>query len=334
MAGAPMGGAELFFERLCAAQVAAGDTVLAAIKREPARAARLRAAGLDPLELGFGQAWDLRTRPRLRAALRRFAPRVVVSWMSRASSFTPRGPYVRVGRLGGFYNLDHFRHCDHLVGNTRGLVAWMRAQGRPAARTHYLPNFVADQAAAAPAADLSRTPHPLLLGLGRLHAEKGFDVLLRAMPVLPGATLLLAGDGPARAELTRLASALGVAERVVFAGWRRDVGALLAAADALVVPSRVEPLGNVIIEAWSAGCPVVAAAVEGPSELIEDGTDGMLVPREDAAGLAAALGAVLAEPARALAMAAAGRRRYEAEFTEARVLALWRDFLGSVGFAA
>ncbi len=57
MAGAPMGGAELFFERLCAAQVAAGDTVLAAIKREPARAARLRAAGLDPLELGFGQAW-------------------------------------------------------------------------------------------------------------------------------------------------------------------------------------------------------------------------------------------------------------------------------------
>ncbi len=69
-------------------------------------------------------------------------------------------------------------------------------------------------------------------------------------------------------------------------------------------------------------------------ELIEDGTDGMLVPREDAAGLAAALGAVLAEPARARAMAAAGRRRYEAEFTETRVLALWRDFLGSVGSAA
>jgi glycosyltransferase involved in cell wall biosynthesis len=324
-----MGGAELFFERLCIAQHAAGDAVLPAIKRDAARAARLGAAGLAPLQLGFGQAWDLLTRPRLRAALRRFAPRVAVSWMSRASGFTPRGDYVLVGRLGGFYNLAHFRHCDHLVGNTRGLVAWMRAQGWPEGRTHYLPNFVADQAGAAPAAAFSGR-RPLLLGLGRLHEEKGFDVLLRALPALSGATLVLAGDGPERAALARLAASLGVADRVVFAGWRRDVGALLAAADALVLPSRVEPLGNVIIEAWSAGCPVAAAAVDGPCELIEDGVDGVLAPREDVAALGAAIAGLLADPARARAIAAAGRRRYEAEFTEARVLALWRSFLGSV----
>ncbi|MGH7210116.1 MAG: glycosyltransferase, partial [Acetobacteraceae bacterium] len=205
-----MGGAELFFERLCLAQHAAGDAVLPVIKRDMERAARLRAAGLTSLELGFGQAWDLLTRQRLRVALRRFAPRVAVSWMSRASSFTPRGGYVLVGRLGGFYNLAHFRRCDHLVGNTRGLVAWMRAQGWPEARTHYLPNFVADQAGAAPAAEFSGR-QPLLLGLGRLHEEKGFDVLVRALPDLPGATLVLAGDGPERAALVRLAASLGVA---------------------------------------------------------------------------------------------------------------------------
>ena len=84
---------------------------------------------------------------------------------------------------------------------------------------------------------------------------------------------------------------------MVFAGWRRDVGALLAAADALVLPSRVEPLGNVIIEAWSAGCPVVAAAVTGPRELIEDGVDGVLAPPEDAAALGAAIAGLLADPA-------------------------------------
>ncbi len=324
-----MGGAELFFERLCTAQHAAGDTVLPVIKRDAARAARLRAAGLAPIELGFGQAWDLLTRPHLRAALHRFAPRVAVSWMSRASSFTPRGDHVLVGRLGGVYNLAHFRRCDHLVGNTRGLVVWMRGQGWPEARTHYLPNFVADQAGAVPAAEFSGR-HPLLLGLGRLHDEKGFDVLLRALPGLPGATLVLAGDGPERATLARLAASLGVASRVVFAGWRRDVGALLAAADALVLPSRVEPLGNVIIEAWSAGRPVVAAAVAGPRELIEDGADGVLVPPEDPTSLGAAIAGLLADPARARAIAAVGRRRYEAEFTEARVLALWRSFLGSV----
>ncbi len=327
IAGAPMGGAELFFERLCVAQHAAGDAVLPAIKREAARAARLRAAGLDPLELGFGQPWDLLTRPRLRAALRRFAPRVAVSWMSRASGFTPRGDYVLVGRLGGFYNLAHFRHCDHLVGNTRSLVAWMRAQGWAEARTHYLPNFVADQAGAAPVAEFCGR-RPLLLGLGRLHEEKGFDVLLRALPALSGATVVLAGDGPERTALARLAGSLGIADRVVFAGWRRDVGALLAAADALVLPSRVEPLGNVIIEAWSAGRPVVAAAVTGPRELIEDGEDGVLTPREDAAALGAAIAGLLADPARARAIAAAGRARFEAEFTEPRVLALWRSFLG------
>lgn len=328
MAGAAMGGAELFFERLCIAQAAAGDPVLPIIKRDGARAARLRAAGLAPVELGFGHFAPL-TRPRIARALARFAPRVVVSWMSRATSFTPRGDYVLLGRLGGFYNLAHFRHCDHLVGNTAGLVAWMRAQGWPASRTHYLPNFVSDYAGVGAAADGAGS-RPLLLGLGRLHTEKGFDILLRALPDLPGARLLLAGDGPERAALTRLAHALGIADRVTFAGWRQDIGPLLAAADLLVCPSRCEPLGNVILEAWSAGCPVVASAVEGPRELIREGENGLLAAPENPAALARAIATVLADPARAHAMAASGRRHFLERFSAAAVLRQWRDFLETV----
>src|SRR5271165_2454126 len=80
MAGARTGGAELFFERLSIALASAGDQVLPIIRRDAARASRLRAAGLNPRELGFGGPLDLFTGRRLAAELRRFAPRVTLAW--------------------------------------------------------------------------------------------------------------------------------------------------------------------------------------------------------------------------------------------------------------
>ncbi|HTU56666.1 MAG TPA: glycosyltransferase [Acetobacteraceae bacterium] len=329
MAGAHHGGAELFFERLSIALHREGENVLPLIRRDAERAGRLREAGLAPLQFRFGGPLDLLTRPLLARALRGFAPRVAVSWMSRATDHVPPGPWVHVGRLGGYYPLRHYRRCDHLVGNTKGLVAWFRANGWPEARTHFLPNFVADYGDAAPAEGLPGG-RPRLLALGRLHADKGFDVLIRALVPLRGANLLIAGEGPEGAALGRLAGELGVADRVFLLGWRGDAGALLKAADLFVCSSRSEPLGNVVLEAWSAGCPVVATEAEGPRELIADGTDGLLVPREDKARLAAAIVALLEEPERAAALAAAGRRRFLAEFAEAPVLAAWRHFLATV----
>ncbi len=326
MAGARVGGAELFFERLCAAQHRAGDSVLAVIRADQARAAPLRAAGLDTAELAFGGRLDLRTRPRLAALLRDFRPDLTMAWMNRAASLTPRGDWTLVGRLGGYYDLKYYRRCQHLVGNTNGIVAWLRRMGWPEARSHFLPNFVADLAAAAPATDLP-PGRPLLLGLGRLHTDKGFDLLIRALPRLPQAILAIGGEGPERAALEALARREGVAGRVHFLGWRQDAGALLRAADVFVCSSRIEPLGNMVLEAFSAGCPVVAIAASGPRELIAQDRTGLLVPPEDPAALADAIAALLEEPSRARALAAAGRERFETCFAEAPVLAQWRDFL-------
>ncbi len=333
MAGAPAGGAELFFERLSAALARAGETVLPVIRRDAPRARRLAACGLAPTQLGFGGPLDLLTGPRLMRALDRFGPRVVVAWMSRAARFAPRGRWVLVGRLGGFYNLRNFRRCEHLAGNTRGIVAWIRGQGWPGERVHYLPNFVPDMAGAAPAARAALgvpAGVPLVLALGRLHRNKGFDVLIRSLVRLPEAHAVIAGDGPERAALADLARAEGVATRVHMPGWREDTAALLAACDVLACPSRHEPLGNVVIEGWSARVPVVAAAARGPAELIAADRDGRLVPPDDAPALADALGAVLADRGAGRALAAAGRARFDADFAEAPVLARWRAFLATV----
>ena len=123
---------------------------------------------------------------------------------------------------------------------------------------------------------------------------------------------------------------MGVAARVRFLGWRRDGAALLAAADILVCPSRHEPLGNVVIEGWAHGRPVVAAAATGPAALIEDGRTGLLVAPDDAGGLAGALGRVLADRALGDSLAAAGRKAYEADFTEQAVVARYRAFFDRV----
>lgn len=330
MAGAPTGGAELFFERLTIALSRAGDDVLPVIRRDPGRTRRLGDAGLCPVGLRFGGPLDPLTPWRLGQALRRFQPQVAIAWMSRAARATPRGDWVLIGRHGGYYDLKYFRHCDHLVGNTQGIVDRIVAQGWPAHRAHYMPNFVPDMA---PPTDHAATRPPstptTVLALGRLHRNKAFDILIRALPHLPGVHARIAGEGPERAALTALAAELGVADRVHLLGWRQDTAALLAACDVLVCPSRQEPLGNVVIEGWSARRPVVAAAAEGPTELIEHGQTGLLVPVDDPAALAHAIRDALSDPMRSC-LAQAGRLRYEAHFAEAAVVERWRRFLRSV----
>jgi glycosyltransferase involved in cell wall biosynthesis len=327
MAGAKVGGAEGFFERLVVALAETGVEQRVAIRAEPAREARLRDKGIAPLNLAFGGPFDVATPWKLKRLFDFFDPDVALAFMSRAAAKLPpkswcaRAP-VYVGRLGGYYELKYYRRCDRLIANTEDIRAWIVAQGWPASRVDYLPNFVdAAPAAPAPRADTAK----LILALGRLHPNKGFDVLIDAMADVPDATLWIAGDGPLDAELKARAAPLG--ERVRFLGWRDDAASLIEACDALVCPSRHEPLGNVVIEAWARGKPVVAAASQGPRALIRDGIDGVLVPIDDARALSAALARALGSRDLAAALAREGRARYQAAFARETVVASYRDFL-------
>lgn len=336
MAGPNPGGAELFFVRLAGALAAAGLDQRLLVRRNSYAAGRLADAGIVCEALPFGGWFDLVTRPRFAAAIDRFQPTVVLTWMNRATSFCPRPApnrrFVHVARLGGYYDLKYYRACTHLIGNTLSIVDYIVAAGFPRERVHYLPNFV-DAHGAAP---VPRAPYatpadaPLLLALGRLHRNKGFDVLLHALAELPGVYLWIAGAGPLLDDLTALARRLGVDARVRFLGWRDDVAALYAACDVFVCSSRLEPLGNVVIEAWAQRRPVVAAAAAGPAALIADAETGLKVAIEDAPALARAVRRILGEPALRQHVIESGYRAYAAEFATESVVDRYRAFLERV----
>ncbi len=336
MAGGEVGGAEAFFVRLAGALARAGVDQRIVIRRHDARAAALRDADLDPVELAFGGPLDLATTRRLAAEIETFAPEIVLSWMNRASRSCARARRgrgaIQIGRLGGYYKFKYYRGCDHVIGNTPDIVDHLRRQGWSAEQAHFVPNFVD----ATPAPPVRRsdfaTPMdaPVLLALGRLHRNKAFDVMIRALAELPDAVLWIAGEGPEKDVLGSLAAQLGIAKRIRWLGWRDDVAALLAAADVLVCPSRIEPLGNVIIEAWAHGCPVVAAASAGPAWLIESEVSGLITAIEDANALAAAVGRVLGDTGLAARLADAGRAAHRARFSESAVVAQYIELFEKV----
>jgi len=328
------GGAETYFLHLVEALRDDGVTQAAAIHANAGREAALARLGVRSNVFPFSAPFDFVTGPGIRKLAKALPARVMLQWMNRAGRVSPgRGPWGKIGRLGGYYHLKYYRDCDLLVGNTRDIVDHIIRQGWPAERTVYVPNFATPGAEAAlPRAALD-TPKdaPLWLAMGRLHPSKAHDVSLRALALSPDAYLWIAGSGPQAAALKTLAAQLGVSERVRFLGWRDDPTALYRAADVCVFPSRYEPLGNTVIQAWAHGTPIVAAAAQGPSALIRTEEDGLLVAIDDHHALAAAAGRVCADAGLARRLSQAGLARMAHEFDKDAVVAQWRVLFARFG---
>lgn len=152
-----------------------------------------------------------------------------------------------------------------------------------------------------------------IVAVGRLTDQKGFDVLVNAMTRVGGAwQLAIWGDGPDRTKLINQIGALGLQDRIRLCGYAPDPFRAMRSADVFVMPSRFEGFGNVLVEALACQCRIVAAdCPHGPREILQDGRLGELVPVEDVAALAAAIG-----------QAVAGQRNIDAEVLRERA----RDF--------
>src|SRR5258708_370054 len=149
--------------------------------------------------------------------------------------------------------------------------------------------------------------------------DKGQEWLIRALAELRkksrSARLLLAGDGPCRERLQRLAEKAGIADAVIFAGFIPDVESVYAAMDVFLLPSFFEALSNALMSAMACAIPSIAFNLGGPAEIIEDGTSGLLVEPANVEALCAAIAKVLSNANFAESLGEKGRQRIEQEFS-------------------
>lgn len=236
---------------------------------------------------------------KLNRLLREQKPDGIMAWMPRGSRFTPAWPKcLKIARLGDYPpHLNYFTNIDILVCNTPGIAGHVRELGW-ARRVEVISNFAAVRAGLPISRDEMSTPPDafVILGVGRFVRRKGFHTLIEALATLTNAYLWMVGDGEERMNLIQLAKTSGVSDRIRFVGWKSDPSPYLAACDVLCIPSLHEPLGNVILEAWAAGKPVVSSRSEGPTWMIRDGADGLLFDIEDATGLGRAIARLQESP--------------------------------------
>jgi len=175
----------------------------------------------------------------------------------------------------------------------------------------------------------------ILLAAGRLHHQKGFDLLLEAFADVsgkyPGWELRIVGEGEERERLEQEAASLGLGGRVFLPGVTRDMAGEYARADAFVLSSRFEGFPNVLAEAMAYGLPVVAADCPGAvSDMIRDGVDGLLAVSGDVAAMAGKLDAVMGSVALRHRLGDEARKIVD-RFSERRVMALWEALIDGAG---
>ena len=233
---------------------------------------------------------------------------------ARIGSRRELNPDKSVGQMA--LQRQAYRLAHAVVANSTAAAQQLEREGVPAGQVHVINNGIAlDRFSTAVR---TRREVRALITVANLRREKAHDVLIAAFALLaprhPGLELQIVGDGPRRQELEAMASAHGVGRQVRFLGYREDVAALLAAADLFVLPSRSEAFPNGAMEAMAAGLPVVACAVGGLLDLIEDGSTGVLVVPDNVPDLAQAIESLIQAPARAAAIGSAARdaiaRRY------------------------
>ena len=202
----------------------------------------------------------------------------------------------------------------------------------PEERVVHIPNF-ADETPVEPLPrDSFDTPAdvPLLLAAGRLHVNKGFDTLLRALVNVPDAVLWLAGSGPEEQALKSLCSELGLDKRVRFLGWRNDVTALMRSVDAFVCPSRHEGLGSIVMESFAHRCPIVATKSQGPGEVIDHEYSGLLTEIDDVRQLADALQQVITDSGLRQRLSAQAAEVYQRSYSRQVIVDSYMDFYKTI----
>ncbi len=219
------------------------------------------------------------------------------------------------------------RLAAHVAVGQRAARDVARYLGRPERSVRTIHNGVPD-------VELEAPPRPsessVIGSIGRLDGQKAYDVLVRALPQLPDVTAVVIGEGEERGRLEELADSLGVADRLLLPGWSDEPRQQLRTFDVFVLPSRVEGLPLVLVEAMLAGVPVVATDVGSVAEAVVDGSTGLLVPPGDTDALVEAIASLLGDPGLRREMGARGRERALELFSVAAMAARYEALYDEV----
>jgi glycosyltransferase involved in cell wall biosynthesis len=311
------GGNEKWLLLVGAGLAGRGHDVVVSCKPGCPVADEARARGLRITKQRPGADGDLPRALGFAALLRRERPNALLlsafkrvfwgGWAGRRAGI----PRI-VERLGiehdlpGRWKYQHaFRHyVDALIVNSANIRdRWLRsAPWFPADEVHVVLNGVqsshSNESTLRAELGVSATA-PIIAAAGRLEDRKGFDILLRALASadVPRAEIVICGDGPDESALRELAGALGIADRVHWVGFRRDLDNVLRGADIFALSSRREGMANVMLEAMAAGCLIVATDVSGVREAVGvvrgRSAAGAIVPAENVEEMARGLGHAL-----------------------------------------
>ena len=317
-----------------------------------------RMAGLEAVGVRMRGAWDLTAVCALQRLIRRERVSIVHThssvdgWVGGLAARAAAVPVVRTRhvsiRIRRRWNPVYSRLADRVITSGEAIRSLVIAGGVDPGRVIAIPAGV-DLCEFTPRAGdgggvairrglgLSR---PVIGSVAMFRGSKGHAHLLDAFALVhaghPSARLLLVGDGIRRPWVEGLAKDRGLADAVVFTGFRSDVPQLLGAMDCFVLAStRTEGVPQSLLQAFAVGVPVVASAIGGIPEVVTDGETGILVPPEDAPALARAIEGILGDPAGTATRSRAARRlvedRYSHRTAVSRLLALYEEVLAGAG---
>ena len=330
-----IGGAEVHVIALCRKLAARGHHVTAVCPRGRPLVTELRHHGIDLWAPRTTGKFDPLTLARLAARLRRDRVDVLHTHLSTGSligSLAARLAGVpAVATVHGLNRRTCFNYARRVIAISQAVRRNLIEQGLPDSRVTVIYNGVEWQRyrevphAGALRAELGFSADDLVIGaVGRLGPEKGHFYLIEATALAARAglplRLLIVGEGRQRQVLEDTAHRCGIAERVTFAGFQRDVRPYQAAMDIFCLPSLKEGLSLSALEAMAVGKPVIASRVGGTPEVVIEGESGMLVEAANATALAEAILALARDPQRARRMGEAGRVRVERYFDLERMV--------------
>ncbi len=332
------GGGEKWHLEMARRMAERGHTVRVLTDINSALAARACDAGLEVSTMPMGRLSFL--DPVVMLALVRFframRPHALVTglpqdlkaagqaarWARVPAVFYRRGMGLNV-RDSAFNRRLYGRVAHGVIVNSRDTGRAVLANNPelvPQERIHLLPNGVEERLLRLPVTPCDRPDTPVIIGTaGRLVTQKGLQHLLEAMVLLRDKNvpceLCIAGEGPLERELKNKAWRTGIARRVHFLGFVKDMAGFYDSLHIFAFPSLWEGMGNAVLEAMARARPVVGFAVSSMPEIVEHGVTGFLRPGGDSAALAGGLAKLCREPLLRGAMGRAGRRRVQREFS-------------------